>query len=191
MRTHLLLTGEIQIGKSTALRRFLARTGLAADGFMTYFESAERERDSEHDSEHDSGHDSERELKRDSERDLFIAMFDSLAPSAERRRAAHIAGTDVTVFGDAFDTYGADCLLRAGQRDIILMDELGRMEEIAPRFKEAVWRRLDGDIPVAGVIKLVKSPFLDAIRARPDVETITVTQENRDSIPELLASHFE
>ncbi|MDR1203879.1 MAG: nucleoside-triphosphatase [Peptococcaceae bacterium] len=161
-KAHLFLTGEIQIGKSTALRRFLASTGIAADGFLTYFEPA------------------------GDGRDLFIARLDTAAPEspAERRRAAHITGTGVTVFNEAFDTYGADFLSRAGRRDLILMDELGAMEENAPRFKDAVLRRLNGDIPAAGVVKQRKSPFLDAIRAHPNVEVVTVTLDNRDDIPE-------
>jgi nucleoside-triphosphatase len=165
MAVHVFLTGEIQIGKSTALRRFLAETGVASDGFLTYFEPDGKERGG---------------------RDLFIAPFDTLAPSAERRRAAHRSGGGLTVFAEAFEIYGAEIVRRAGRRDLIVMDELGVMEENAPRFKEAVLRRLDGEIPVAGVVKQARSPFLDAIRAHPGVEIITVTRENRDGVPERL-----
>jgi nucleoside-triphosphatase len=169
MSVHVFLTGDIQIGKSTALRRFFALTGIAADGFLTYFEPADKEYGG---------------------RDLFIASFDTLTPSSERCRIAYISGRNATIFGEAFEIYGADYLRRAGRRDLILMDELGVMEETAPRFQEAVLRHLDGNIPVTGVVKQAQSVFLDAIRAHPRVEIITVTRENRDGIPEQLAERF-
>lgn len=34
---HILLTGEVQVGKSTALRKFLKKYGYTADGYRTYW----------------------------------------------------------------------------------------------------------------------------------------------------------
>jgi nucleoside-triphosphatase len=160
---HVFLTGEIQIGKSTALRRFLARTGVAADGFLTVFDS------------------------REASRELFISPFDA----GEKYRVARINSGGVTVYGEVFDTRGAALLNSAGRRQMIVMDELGSMEENSPVFKAAVLRRLDGDFPVAGVVKLRASPFLDAVRAHPNVKMITVTPENRDAGPAMLTEAFQ
>jgi nucleoside-triphosphatase len=159
---HIFLTGEIQIGKSTALRRFLAQSGLAVDGFLTYFEQIP------------------------GGRELFLEKYGA----GERRRAALFSGGEMEVYAEVFDTFGAEVLAGAGRRQLILMDELGAMEERAPRFKAEVFRRLDGEIPVAGVVKLRDSPFLDAVRAHPNVQMVTVTRENRDGIPAALLAAF-
>ena len=68
------------------------------------------------------------------------------------------------------------------------MDELGPKERNADAFREGVLRALDGDTPVYGVLQQAESPFLEAVRSHPEVEVITVTEENRDALPqELLA----
>ncbi|MDR3209657.1 MAG: nucleoside-triphosphatase [Oscillospiraceae bacterium] len=178
---HVFLSGEIQIGKSTALRRFLAQTGIAADGFLTFFDPPFADTP-----------DAPRHL---SARALYLTKFDTaLTPesraSESRHLLARVSEAEFTVLTETFETRGADILDAAGQRRLLLMDELGAMEEGAPRFKAAVLRRLDADFPIAGVVKLRASPFLDAVRAHPNVELLTVTAENRDAIPAALAARF-
>ena len=162
---HLFLTGYIQVGKSTALRRFLKDSGISADGFLTEFDS------------------------RGAVRRLYLKRFDTEARRDynDMRLVAEVGPGGMRPYPEAFDTFGVDCIASAGKRRVILMDELGLIEEDSPLFKEAVLRRLDGGIPVVGVVKMRESPFLDAVRAHPDVEAITVTLENRDGIPALLA----
>jgi nucleoside-triphosphatase len=163
---HVFLTGEIRVGKSTALRKFLAETGLTADGFAS------------------------RIVDVPGGRELYIARFDSVRGETDDRLAARIAFPRIEVFGEVFDAFGADILSEAGRRALVLMDELGVMEENSPRFKAAVFRTLDGAKPVVGVVRRKASPFLDAVRARADVELITVTAKNRDAVPALLAARF-
>ncbi|MDR2501328.1 MAG: nucleoside-triphosphatase [Treponema sp.] len=164
---HLFLTGPSQTGKSTALRRFLETTKLPADGFLTAFDA--------------QGED----------RRLFFIRFDTQAPeSGERRLAARAQGRLTRIYSGVFDGFGADCLRAAGQRRLILMDELGTMEEGSPRFIAEVFHRLDGAVPVAGVVKMQASPFLDAVRAHPRVRLVLASRDNRDVLPDLLAGHF-
>ncbi|MDR0862535.1 MAG: nucleoside-triphosphatase [Oscillospiraceae bacterium] len=166
MSRHIFLTGEIQIGKSTALRRFLLQSGMTADGFMSHIVDTA-----------------------DGTRTLYLARYDSVFGETESQVAARVTPPDgFTVRTDVFDAFGADIIARAGNRDLIIMDELGRMEEQAERFKAAVFRKLDSrEKRVIGVVKQVQTPFLDAVRARPDVRVIEVTRNNRDAIPNLLA----
>ena len=163
---HIFLTGEIQIGKSTALRRFLQDANISADGFLTEFDS------------------------RGETRNLYLKRFDTENEDTERRIIAKVFRNSVEVFFDVFDSFGTGCLAAAGKRRLILMDELGKLEESCTLFTEAVFSRLNGDIPVAGVVKMRKSPFLDAVRAHPKVDVIMVTKENRDSIPALLSERL-
>jgi nucleoside-triphosphatase len=165
---HIFLTGEIQAGKSTALRRFLAETKIPADGFMTIFDC------------------------RGADRELYLTRFDTeISGEAERRLAASFSGGRPEINSEIFDGFGAACLNRAGRRSLILMDELGVMESGAKYFQAAVFRRLDGIMPVVGVIQRRESPFLDTICARADVRLITVTKDNRDTVPGELARWWD
>lgn len=166
MQKHVFLTGEIQIGKSTALQRFLEKNGAKAYGFLTRFSS------------------------REEERELFIYRFDTERGAYDGKVAVKMNRSGVELFSEVFSQHGAEIIKAAGQGELVIMDELGVFEERAPEFKNAVFETLDGAKRVFGVIKLKASPFLDAIRARDDVELITVTVENRDGIPELLEQRF-
>ena len=50
----------------------------------------------------------------------------------------------------------------------------------SPAFCQAVLDALDGGAPILGTIVKRSRPFSDPIKARPDVEVITVTRANRD-----------
>ena len=163
---HIFLTGEIRIGKSTALRRFLQDTGISADGFLTEF-------------------DSHGDIRK-----LYIKRFDTETARTEQRLVAKMSSSGAEVFAEVFDVFGTGCLAAAGKRKLIIMDELGKFEESCPLFTEAVICRLNGSIPVMGVIKMRESPFLKMVREHPSVEVIMVTKENRDNIPALLAEQL-
>ena len=159
---HVFLTGNIQVGKSTIIRNFITRSGLCADGFMTY-------------REHDD----------DGGRSLYLAPYSPDLQVAERHLVARdygrrlIPDENMTI---VFDTYAAEILNASGNRDIIVMDELGLLESKSLVFQKAVMRRLAGDIPVLGVIKPAQTEFLNAIRALPNVELREVTVNNRDKM---------
>jgi nucleoside-triphosphatase THEP1 len=56
------------------------------------------------------------------------------------------------------------------------------MEIKSRRFRELVVRALDSPAPVLGTILRSKSDFADALKARHDVDVITVRVENRDQL---------
>jgi nucleoside-triphosphatase len=62
---------------------------------------------------------------------------------------------------------------------LIVMDEIGRMELCSPLFQSAVGRALNSQKPVLGTIQDRRNEFLDSARARADVEVIRVTTANR------------
>ena len=68
-------------------------------------------------------------------------------------------------------------------------EELGPAEADSAKFRQAVMDTLDGNVPVYGILQVADSPFLEQIARRPDVQVVTVTEENRDELPqELLKS---
>ena len=64
------------------------------------------------------------------------------------------------------ETRGVQLLEAAQNKSLILMDELGRIEQHAPRFSETVFTILRGPIPVIGVLKKEHNFFLDQISLR-------------------------
>jgi nucleoside-triphosphatase len=74
--------------------------------------------------------------------------------------------------------------------DLVVIDELGRMELYSPLFQRVVKEALDSDKPVLGTIQIRRNRFLDSIRARDDVMVVEVTSGNRDALVESVARDF-
>jgi len=161
-KMHILLTGEIQVGKSTIIQRFLSQSGLAADGFLTYWD------------EDDGGGKS-----------LFLSPYAADLHNVERRLITKGGGYGrfhADALKNVFDEYGCEVLDKSGKQDIIIMDELGFLESNATKFHWAVMRHISGDVPILGVIKPARTKFLNDIRARKNVVIRDVTVENRDEV---------
>lgn len=65
------------------------------------------------------------------------------------------------------------------ERNVILIDEIGKMELLSPQFREAVWQAINGGKRVLGTIMLNPNPFADEIKHHPEVKTLLVTGDNR------------
>ena len=84
---------------------------------------------------------------------------------------------------DALERLGAPAIEAAvASADLVVIDEMGPMELVSEAFRRAAPQALEGPKPVLGVIHRRPHPFLDAVRARPDVRLITVTRENRERL---------
>jgi nucleoside-triphosphatase len=77
-----------------------------------------------------------------------------------------------------------------GDVGVFVIDEIGKMECMSPVFVEAVVRILDGPVPALATIAAKGGGFITQVKARPDVEIVTVTAANRDRLPDELASRF-
>ena len=91
-------------------------------------------------------------------------------------------------FPEVFDSFGVSILADAESCDLILMDEIGKMERKALIFTGRVLELLNGDVPVFGVLRKEGStPLQEQIRSHSNVRLIEVTRENRDRlVPELV-----
>lgn len=163
---HVFLTGERGVGKSTALRRALELLDVVPGGFHTYFDAPRRR--------------------------LYLA-----APAQGNLcDDAHTVGgmVDGRARADraAFDRVGVEAIHgSAPGAAILLFDECGKLEEGAADFQAAVLAALDGPIPILGVIKPDRAgSWLEKIAKHPRVELILVTEENRDGLPQLLATRM-
>ncbi len=89
---------------------------------------------------------------------------------------------------DNLDRVGVLALHRAAQQcDLVVIDEIGKMELFSPNFREAVLQIIDGGRKVLGTIMLSPEPRADAIKRKPQVRLLTVTRANhREVLEELI-----
>jgi nucleoside-triphosphatase len=84
---------------------------------------------------------------------------------------------------EALDKVGVPALEQAAQHcTLVIVDEIGKMELFSPRFREAVFQVIASGKKVLGTIMLNPNPFADAIKRQPNVNLITVTRENRETV---------
>jgi nucleoside-triphosphatase THEP1 len=185
---HIFLTGDKQAGKTTIIWEFLSRSGLRADGFMTYWEpvySAER-------AEASVANDSLRGSSPDGAggRNLYLSPF-SMEPHSVKRHLVMREGRRElppaenrmrTSDPGIFDVHGTEILGNSGRLDVIVMDELGFLESESALFQQAVLRRLSGEVPILGVIQPAPTEFLDRVRGHPRVTLREIRPDNRDMI---------
>jgi len=166
-RLNVLLTGPPGVGKTTAIRKVLALLrGVKVGGFFT-------------------------EAIEEGGRRTGFALIDLAGPRGVLASARVSGGPRVGRYGvnvADMERIGVPALLHALESaDLIVCDEIGRMELHCPEFRHAIVRCLDSSRPVLGTIQARRNEFLDGVRARPDVELVSVAVDSRDSLPALLA----
>lgn len=157
-KKHIFLTGNVQVGKSTIIRRLLA-TELFYRKKIGGFRTINQEK--------------------------FVYIMganQSLADCSEKNICGRrfMDRLNIESYPDVFDEVGCRFLQDVQGADIILMDELGFLEARSYQFQNRVLEILDGEIPVIGVVKPKHDVFLDRIRSHPAVEIVEITPENRE-----------
>lgn len=86
---------------------------------------------------------------------------------------------------ESLDTVGVEALVEAAKSaDVIVIDEVGKMEVESDRFVKAVKDALDVDKPIILTLhKKSRNPLLQDIRRRDDVRILEVTPINRNLLP--------
>ena len=80
---------------------------------------------------------------------------------------------------DSLDRVGVSALRKAAQEcDLVVVDEIGKMELFSANFKEAVLEIIGSGKRVLGTIMLNAHPWADAIKRRPQVDLVPVTGAN-------------
>jgi nucleoside-triphosphatase len=164
-----LLTGRPGIGKTTVAARVaevLASRGVAVTGFVTT------------------------ELRTAGRRTGFaVETF-----TGERAVLAHVElrgpprvsryGIDV----EAFERVAIPALERVEDDDVVVIDELGKMELASERFCEAVLRVFERPLAIVATVHVAHHQLTDALKRRPGVAIVTVSHANRAELPERLAA---
>jgi nucleoside-triphosphatase len=158
-----LLTGMPGTGKTSIIRQVIEQTKCNAGGFYT------------------------QEIRSVGIREGFKivtldgkeAMLAHIAIESEFRVGKY--GVDVSVL----DTTGVDAIYNAiANCDLIVIDEIGKMELFSSRFIQAVADALASPKKVLGTITLKPHPLADSIRQN---RSIQVTELNRNNQKHVLA----
>ena len=87
-------------------------------------------------------------------------------------------GVDVT----GFERYLETVPFLLPNIDLVILDEIGRMESLSAKFIRLVVDILDAPVVVVSTIALYGRGIIDRIKGRPDVRLYGVTKENRDNL---------
>ena len=159
----LLLTGIPGIGKTTVIRRVAERlAGRRLGGFYT------------------------EEMRVAGERRGFRLLgFDGSA-----RVLAHVdfrGGPRISRYGvdvAALDAVADTLLAPHPEVAVYLVDEIGKMECLSPRFVAAMRRLLDTPALVIATVAVKGGGFIAEVKDRPEVVFWEITRANRDAMPE-------
>ena len=88
-----------------------------------------------------------------------------------------------TVMVENLDEVGVRAIELALQsKDIVIVDEIGKMELISAPFRDIIIRALDSSVDLVATLGVARNPFLDGIRRRQDIELLEVTMANREHL---------
>ncbi|HJW83864.1 MAG TPA: NTPase [Anaerolineae bacterium] len=161
MHRTLLLTGRPGVGKTTIVKQVAAGLGARAGGFYTEEITGP------------GGRKGFRLITLDG-KPATLAHIDIRSKSKVGRYGVDVA---------AFERVGVAALRAAIDRaDVIVFDEIGKMELFSSQFRSAAIKAAGCGKPVVATAMLAAHPWVDAFKALPGVKTVEVTPKNRDSL---------
>jgi len=118
--------------------------------------------------------------------------FELQGLNGERRTLAHVEidsrhrvgryGVDT----NGFEEFLAALDLLNPDVELIVIDEIGKMELFSDRFKSFVRTALNSDKQVLASIPLKGNEFIREIKQRLDIHLLEVTHDNRNRLPEAI-----
>jgi len=163
MGNTILLTGHPGCGKTTLILYILERLSIPAGGFYT------------------------QELREDGKR----KGFELITMDGKREILAHIDlhstsrvgkyGVNLSALNDLAVVSIHDSMASG---KLIVIDEIGPMENTSPLFRNTVIEALESSMTVLGTIVQRSTPFTDQIKRLPQVSTFTVDTHNPKALVE-------
>ena len=81
---------------------------------------------------------------------------------------------------EGLDKVGVTALQKAARQcDLVVIDEIGKMELFSESFKTVVLEIIDSGKRVLGTIMLKSDPWADKIKQKPQVQIFTLTRNNQ------------
>ena len=155
---NVLFTGSPGCGKSTLIEKIVKKSPKAKTGFFT------------------------REIREKDQRVGFsIETLDG-----QQGVLAHVdidSRFKVGKYGvniDDIDRIAVPSMLPDHEDQMVIIDEIGKMECFSAPFKEALVQILESKNPVLGSIALKGGRFIEKVKKRKDVHLIRISEKDRD-----------
>ena len=168
-KRNILITGPPGCGKSTLIENVVNRMEEPVGGFFT------------------------REIKERGRRVGFsINTLDGRGGilAHQNIRSQFRVGKYGVNIGD-IDSLAVSAIIPAQRKQVIVIDEIGKMECFSDLFKKTLIQVLDSPNCVIGSIALKGGPFIQGIKNRDDVTVSSVTPETRDSLVEQIVGSIK
>lgn len=170
MTKKILLTGRPGCGKTTLVKRVVAKLALPTSGFYT------------------------EEIRKRGERIGFkIVTLDgeetvlAHVDFSKRQRVGKY-GLDLS----GLETIGIEAIHKAVRaQQVVVADEIGPMELRSDLFRDAITEIFDSRAPILATITARPFPFTEAIKKRRNVTLIVVRHDNRDQLVSELSDQFK
>ena len=161
---NILLTGPPRCGKSTLIEKVVKQIHKPVTGFFT------------------------REIKEKGRRVGFSIITldgeEGVLAHEDSKSPARVGKYGVNL--DELDRIAVPAMIPSKLDEIVVIDEIGKMECFSPRFRETLIKTLDSANLVVGSIAQKGSPFIEKIKGRKEVLLVTVSEKNRNSLPAFL-----
>ncbi len=90
-----------------------------------------------------------------------------------------------------FEAIGVQAVIRALRgADLIVIDEIGKMELCSPLFQTVLFEVLGGSRPLLGTILTKPHPVADRIKAHTEVRLFYLTQTNRQKVAQTITRNL-
>ena len=167
-RGHILITGPPRSGKSTLIERVVRQLDHPATGFFT------------------------REIRIAEIRVGFaIETLDGKRGilAHQEIRAQYQVGKYGVNLQD-IDEIAVPSLVASKAEELVVVDEIGKMECFSRLFRETLIRMLDSGHQVLGSIALKGDRFIEGIKARDDVLLVRLSEANREQAVGVVLGHL-
>jgi nucleoside-triphosphatase len=159
---NILITGKPGVGKTTLIQKVVEKVDLSCQGFYT------------------------REIRVN---EASRVGFEIVTLDGKTALLAHIDHLTPHRLGkyfvnvDNINRVIVPCIENAiKQADLIIIDEIGKMELFSPRFRQAVLKALASPKKVLGTITLASVPIVKKIKSRPDVILVELRRHNQKEV---------
>ncbi|RMG59213.1 MAG: NTPase [Deltaproteobacteria bacterium] len=162
MKKKIFITGKPRVGKTTLVKKILSSLpGVRVEGFYT------------------------EEVREGGRRVGFILKTTSgeSFPLASLSGASPYRVGRYRVFLDGLDEVVRRMEESRGEADLLVIDEVGKMECFSETFVKFVRALLESEETVLlGTVALKGSGLIEEVKGHPSVDLVTLTEENREAV---------